>query len=295
LKFSLFFLFFSFRVFAASCCGGGANFPSLITGDYKSQLVSSLSHSSIIGHTNSNKQSVFHSKDNNERSQTLKLTGTLQFSESWQAGLSLPLVRKSFDRPGNFNNESGLGDIELHSAYEFMPEFSYSSWRPRGFFFTSLTLPTAPSINDQDVIFEVERARGQGFFILKSGVSFFKILGNWDFQFLGQIEQPLAKTFETRSSTLKKYPGLGWSALASFGHSPAGGDFRWGVALAPSSKAAVRNDQDQALSDSQFVWDTTLSLSYLVNFDWSVNFNYTDQTLFGPSKNATTIQRFSLN
>ena len=295
MKYSFLLFFFTFRIFAASCCGGGANFPGLITGDYKSQFVSSINHSSIIGHTNSNKESIFHSKDNNERSQTLKLTGTMQVSDLWQAGLSLPIVRKSFNRPGNTNTHSGLGDIELHGAYEFLPEYSYSSWRPRGFLFVSATLPTAPSINDPDVILEVERARGQGFMVLKSGFSFFKVLGNWDFQLLGQLEKPFARTFQTKGSSIQKHPGLGWSALASFGHSPFGGDFRWGMAFAPSSKAAVRNSENTLLSDSQFVWDTTLSLSYLVNFDWSVNFNYTDQTILGPSKNATLSRSSALS
>jgi hypothetical protein len=286
LKFSFLLFFISAKIYAASCCGGGANFPGLITGESKSQLSTSISHSSVIGHTDSNKKALFHSDDNKERSQTFKIVGAFKLNEDFQAGLAVPVVRRSINRQGKNADSTGLGDVEVYGAYEFLPELTYSAWKPKGYFFTGLTLPTAPSIHEAEVIRFSERARGKGFVIAKAGLSFFKINGNFDFQFLAQIEKPFSREFENTGFTVEKDPGFGWSSLVSMGYSPFGDNLRLGLSVAPSAKAAVRNKNNEVLSDSQFVWDTSLSASYLVSMEWTVSLTYNDQTILGPSKNA---------
>jgi hypothetical protein len=279
-------LLFSKNLLAASCCGGGANFPALITGDYKAQLSTSITNTSVVGHTTQDNKAIFHADDNNESSRILKIIGSYQVSDFWQVGAGLPIVSRKINRPSRDAATHGIGDVSLHTAYEFLPEFGYSEWKPRGFLFAQILFPTAPSIHKKDVILSPESARGQGFTTLSTGFSFFKIKGNWDFQWMGQLDTPIAREFDLANGSLKKHKGAGWSSLLAFGHSPAGGDWRLGMGLAPKSTGALRNDNGRILADSQFVWDTSFSLSYLYSFLWSINATYTDQTIMGPSRNA---------
>ena len=282
-------------MYAASCCGGGANFPALITGDYKSQLSAAFSTSAVIGHTDENNQSYFHADDNNEDSQTIRLIGSTMISERTQLGASLPFSRRVIDRSGVNRKDSGLGDIEFHGAYEILPEYGYSVWKPRGFLFSSLTLPTGPSIHDEEVVTSIERARGKGFTTLKTGLSFFKVWGNWDGQILAQVEKSFDRTFRYSGQEVTKKSDLSWGALLAFGHSPFASDFRWGLSIAPYYRGAIKNQSDVELAESQLVWDANISLSYMFSFDWSVNLIYSDQTIIGPSKNATLSRSSTLS
>lgn len=283
--------------FAASCCGGGANFPVLITGDFKSQVNSSLSYSSVIGDVDKGGTSTFRHADNNETTQTVKVDGSYLLSDYWQTGISIPIVKREKRVYGSHSESSGLGDVSAQLSFEFLPELRYSTWKPRGFTFLNLTLPTAPSIYDFNDPLGAD-ARGRGFYTIDLGVSFLKTRGAWDFTGSFSIFQPLNKRFSSRtgeSGMIYSTPGV--SVLLGAGYTPrVTSPWRFGLSLSPRYEGRkVIETSTSSASEAQMVWDTGSSVSYLYEKELAFSAQYLDQTLLGPAQNTTLSRTISVN
>ncbi|HWU43973.1 MAG TPA: hypothetical protein VN132_11065, partial [Bdellovibrio sp.] len=166
-------LLLSIKVYAASCCGGGFAFPALILGDDKALFTSSFSYGSVTDDVLPNGKWI-HRADNNQ-SETMKIDGAYLISDLWQTGMSVPVVSRQIDK----EDSMGLGDISINLGYEFLPELSYSEWKPKGLAFLQITLPTSPSVYDATNILAAD-SRGRGFFTLGPGMVFTKNWKAWD-------------------------------------------------------------------------------------------------------------------
>ena len=283
-------------VAAAPCCGGGSAIPSLISGDDLAQLGASVSHGSVIGDAPAQGIPVFRADGDLEQTQTLQLDGAYRFLDRYQAGLSLPLIRRYRQfASGTQNSSTGFGDARLDVAYEVLPEWGYSAWKPHGFLFLEGTVPLGPSIYDAQDSLLVD-ARSRGFYSLGLGTAFFKAVRHFDFAFSFEAHRSFSKTVQAAdSSSMIVTPGWGWSSMIGAGWSPEGGRFRVGMSLSPVYEGAIQTEGEvNSISDSQLVWNTGVQVGYQFRSDWSASLNYTDQTLMGPAKNVNLSRTVSL-
>jgi hypothetical protein len=286
------------RAQAAPCCGGGALLPSLITGDDRAQLTVTASQGAIIGDAPAQGVPVFRADGNAESTRALKLEGAAILAERLQAGLAVPVIARHRELGGaSADGSAGLGDVTADLGYEFLPEWTYSRYRPRGFGFVSLTLPTSPSIYDAKLAGGMD-ARGRGFVTLGLGAVFVKTLGDWDWVAQAEAHRSLPREFDFSDEgsdaasavdpgRLRLSPGWGGSLLAGVGLSPGGGDLRLGVSVSPAYEGAIQVEGIQsAPASSQLVWNTALQAGYAIAADWSASAAYVDQTLLGPARNS---------
>ncbi len=280
-------------VWAAPCCGGGSSLPSLITGDDRSQMSVLVSRGAIIGDAPPQGIPIFRSSEDAEEIDTINLSGAYLLTEGLQIGTVVPLIRRSREVGTDLAAAQGIGDLALDIAYEFLPEFSYSPWKPKGFLFVQSTLPTSPSIYDANEPYLLD-ARSRGFLSISLGAALLKTLGNWDFLLSAELHRALSRTFQNADgSTLTLSPGWGGSTIVGIGLSPGGGAFRMGLSLSPIYEDAIRSQGEiTSVSESQLVWNASLQFSYVLEGDWAVSAVYTDQTLVGPVKNVSLSRIF---
>ncbi len=270
-------LLFSLESNAAPCCGGTANVPSLITGDDRAQISTTFSSSYTVAESLVDGGVRYRHNSDNESTQTLRLDAATLLSDRFQLGTTLPILRRSRSRSGNQAESTGIGDIALNLGYELLPEWSYSSWRPKGILFLTTTLPTGGSIYESSALYRVD-SRGRGFYALSLGSLFLKNWGDWDLSLLGELHRAFSRTIQNDSGSLGLHPGWGASGSLSAGWNP--GAFRVGVALSPSFEEPVATDGIVVGSgEKSSLWTVALQLSYLVDPTLSTSLTYSDQTL----------------
>jgi hypothetical protein len=281
---------------AAPCCAASSAIPSLITGDDFAQVSASLSQGTVIGDAPAEGIPVFRSGSDSESTQVLRLEGAYLVMDRLQVSGGLPLVRRARESARGSSASSGVGDLSLGTAYELLPEWTYSSWRPRGFVFLQAVAPLGPSIHEASDAYLLD-ARGRGFFSLALGAAFVKTLGDWDATASLEAHRSLPKTVSRAggSSELRLSPGWGGSALVALGFSPGGGALRLGASLSPVFEGAVvSSGETAARSEPQLVWNTGLQATYLLSPSWSAGASYVDQTLAGPARNSSLSRTLSL-
>lgn len=275
-------------LYASTCCGGGVNFPQLITGDFQGQLSTSLSQQKIVGDVSKDGKATFRHPENKETGQTLKLEGSYLLSEYWQVGASIPVSHKEKDQFGKQGSSQGLGDLSGLLAYEFLPESTYSLVKPRGFLFSKVTLATAPSLYDSQNSLALD-ARGKGFMTFTLGAAFLKIIEGFDLAFLAALQKSIPRNFQRpNEDKVRVSPGLGGALLFAGGYSPQGLNWRFGFSISPQYEGPrIIKGDFSSKSAPQLVWDSSLAISYLYSPEWMVVGSYIDQTFIGPAKNSS--------
>lgn len=284
---------------AAPCCAGGGSLPAMITGDEATQLTLTTSAGTVIGDAPAEGIPVFRSSRVRESSQLLKIDAATVLPgelDRWQAGVSVPMTRHDFWRADSGSNSPmALGDVQLGTAFAFLPEWSYSAWKPKGFVFAQLTLPTGRSIYESAATDAVD-AGGKGFTTASAGMILVKRWSTWDASLTAQVSRSFGRDFAAISGSepLSVAPFWGASASASVGWSR--GAFRAGLRLQPVYTQALTTSTPSSLSVSSYKlsWDTGLDATWLVNDDWSLSGSYVDQTLLGPAVNASLSRTVSV-
>lgn len=268
--------------------------PALLTGDDRAQMSLAVSQGSVIGDAPDQGAPVFRAPSDSELTQIMQLNGAYLVADRLQLGAGIPLERRSREIDSSTTSAQGLGDIALDIAYELIPEWSYSRWRPHGFVFFQTTLPTGPSVYEASSPYLLD-ARGRGFLSLATGAVLTKSFGDWDFLLSAEGHRSFSRNVQTPDgSSLGLSPGWGGSAVAGAGFSPSGTPFRIGVSLSPIFEQGISAAGEvNAVSDSQLVWNTSAQLSYAIEADWSASIVYTDQTLVGPAHNVSLSRTLS--
>jgi hypothetical protein len=254
----------------AACCGSSVAVPAIITGDDRAQVSASFSHMEIF--TDVGSDSIWRRRARSETKETLKLEAAHIFKDRWQAGATVPLV------------DGEQGDLSLNVAYEFLTNWDYHPWRPKGFVYFQMTAPTGISPYDGKPPGDVT---GKGFYTPSIGAFLLKDVGRWDFYSGLLLRQPLARDFETADSSGRLHPGLGGQLSLGAGRRLSR-ELRLGALLVweyddpikvtgptPSSGAVERGCSAVA------------SASYDLNGEKTVSFAYTDQSLFGSPTNTS--------
>ena len=283
---------FSSAARAAPCCGGGSAAPTILTGDDDFQFSASVADSQVVGDAPPSGVPIFRADGDSEQMQTLRIDGAFLLTDRWQAGASIPFIRRSRSTPTiPGTSASGLGDIGVSSAYEILPEWEYSPWKPRGFAFVQGLIPAGGSIYESS--FDASdpwglSARGRGFYALGAGTVLLKSWGDWDAALIGEAHRSFARTFSTSEGDLHLTPGWGGSAALAGGYSLTRVPLRFGLVISPSYEGGVTADGAiSSVSDSQLVWNTSLLLGWMLGHDSTLSAVYTDQTLLGPASNAS--------
>lgn len=282
---------------AAPCCSSSAAAPSIVSGDSDAQVTVTGSRGTVIGDAPDQGRAVFRSANDSETTQTYRIDAAKVFFDRYQAGVSVPLVLREVNRPSTHAKATRFGDVRFTGAYEALPEWSYSVWKPKGFIFLQATLPTARSIYDAREVAGVD-ATGRGFYNLALGALFVKTWGAWDVYSIPEAHYSFPRTFDGYggSEPLRVSPRWGTSLALAVGYSPRQSNLRFGFRVQPvfSQAKIVESSTGRTEANPQQTWDTSFEAAYLLGDEETLVSSYTDQTLLGPARNSTLSRTFSL-
>lgn len=280
----LFLLLFSLltsqsSAWAAACCGGGFAAPSIIAGDDKAQLTTSYSYSEVVI-DNVDSRGVWRKWDTHQQVQTFRIEGAHLISDRWQAGGSIPIVQRSRLE----QSYSGLGDVTGAVAYEYLPDWDYNPYRPKGIGFLQLTLPTGKSKAESEI--GGLDSRGNGFWALGLGTLLTKSLGHWDLFSNFEIHRSFDKQVSSSqvNGTLK--PGFGGNFGLGGGFNTSSWRFGSSITWAHEDPIDIQGTTTSKGSVERYATGV-FSASYLAGREWAGTFSYSDQTLFGSPINTS--------
>lgn len=282
LFFNFIFIFLSSaNVYAAACCGGGGAVPAIISGDDEAQISTSISTTEVIVN-NVDSSGVWRKWDQHQKVQTFKIDAAHIFSDRWQAGISLPVMQRTL----NEQTYSGLSDVAVSVGYEVLPEWNYSSWRPKGISFMQLTVPTGQSKFESEV--GGLDSRGNGFWALGIGTLLTKTFVNWDAFSTIELHASRNQDIQTTSFQGSVQPGYGGNLGFGLGYNLT--DYRIGSSVTWTYEDPIDTESNLGIKQKGSVerYATAVaSLSYLANDQWSGTVSYSDQTLIGSPLNTS--------
>lgn len=264
---------------AAACCGGGSAAPALINSDDKAQISTSYGFTEVYA-DNVDSRGVWSRGEEHQKVQTLRIEGAHVFGDRWQAGFALPVIeRTQFDE-----SHSGLGDVSTQVGYEYLPDWDYNPYRPKGIGFLQLVLPTGKARAESDS--GSLESRGNGFWALGVGTLLSKTIQKFDVYTLLEVHRSFAKKYSNSQSSGEIQPGFGGNFALGGGYNLK--DFRIGTSLAWTYEDPV--DLEGTIDSkgaSERYGTAALSFSYLANDHWSYTATYSDQTLIGSPVNTS--------
>ncbi len=266
---------------AAACCGGGFAAPSVIAGDDKAQLTTSYSTTEVVV-DNVDAQGIWRRWDAHQQVKTFKIEGAHVFWDRFQVGFSVPVIQRSRESL----NYSGLGDVSTSLGYEYLPDWNYNPFRPKGIGFLQLTLPTGKSKADSDV--GGLDSRGNGFWALGLGTLLTKTWAKFDSFVSLEAHRSFGKEVSSSQFSGKLEPGYGGNLGIGLGYNIK--DYRFGSSVTWAYEDAVKTSSNSGSSNEGSIERYAagvLSASYMASDEWSGTFSYSDQTLFGSPVNTS--------
>jgi len=264
---------------AAACCGGGFALPSLIAGDDKAQISSSYSFSELAI-DNVDSRGIWRKWDQHQSVQTFKIEGAHLLSDRWQAGLSVPIIRRSLTG----QNYSGLGDVAASVAFEYLPDWDYNPIRPKGIGFFQLTTPTGKSKAESEV--GGLDSRGNGFWAIGLGTLLSKSIRNVDGFVSLEGHRSLRKEFSNSQMNGTLNPGFGGSLGLGGGFNTRSWRFGTSITWFYEDPVSVRGNVNFDGFLERYATGV-LAASYMPSDEWSGTLSYADQTLFGSPVNTS--------
>lgn len=280
LSFILLFNFFlSQNVFAAACCGGGSAAASIITSDDQAQVSTSLTAMEVVV-DNVDSEGIWRKWNQHQQVKTFRIEAAHIISDLWQVGAAVPIIQRSkLDK-----TYSGLGDIVGSLGYEYLPEWNYSQYRPKGIGFLQLTLPTGKAKADSEV--GGLDSRGNGFWALGIGTLLTKVILEWDFVTSLEVHKGFNKTVSNSNLQGALQPGFGGNFGLGAGYNFK--DYRIGSNIIWTYEDPIKVDAVLISNGTVERYATAaLSGSYLYDEEWSGTVTYSDQTLFGNPVNTS--------
>lgn len=272
-------LFTNSYAFGAACCGGGLSIPSLINGDDKAQLALTYSHTDVVVDS-VDSSGVWRKSEEHSRASSYKLEGAHIFSDRWQVGGSLTIVQREFAS----EQSSGVGDTAGLIGYEYLPDWDYNPYRPKGLGYFQITLPTGRSKAESEN--GALDSRGNGFLALGVGNLLSKIIGRWDGFANLDMHRSFPKSFSNSQYGGTLYPG--WGANWGFGSGYSLKAWRLGGSLVWTYEDPINIQGRLNIQGAAERYATlALSLSFAATDEWSGNLTYSDQTLFGDPVNTS--------
>lgn len=267
-------------VWAAACCGGGLSVPTIIISDDKAQFSASYGVTDVTI-DNVDSQGIWRRWDQHQKVQTLKIEGAHILADRWQAGVSVPVVTRQYGE----QSYSGLGDVATSLSYEYLSDWNYNPYRPKGIGFLQLNLPTGKSRADSEV--GGLDSRGNGFWSVGAGTMLSKSWTVWDVFMMLEWHRSFGKNINTSMIQGEVRPGNGSNIGFGFGYNWS--MYRAGFSVTQTSEDAIKIESVNGTTEQGLErWATmALSFSYLQSETWSWTLSYADQTVFGDPLNTS--------
>jgi hypothetical protein len=279
----------SVESFSSACCGGGSTFPSMILSDDQFQWAFAAGWAKTIGDVSPQGTSVFRAAQDQEWTQTYQISASHLLSDRWQAGFSFPFSGRSRSTGATSVSDWGMGDASVTLGFEAWPEYSYSQWRPRGYGFFQITVPTGGNVYESSLPFNVD-ARGRGLFQFAGGAIFVKSWTSWDSSLRLGVARSLPRRFQSADgSRIAIHPGWDATVALGVGYSPSQTNWRLGFVVAPDSTGATN------LARSKLLWTATAEIARTFHRQWTAALSYSDQTLLGPAQNTSLDRTLQLS
>ncbi len=163
----------------AACCASGGAIPTMITGDEAALVSASAAQGLVIGDAPPSGRPVFRNRDHDELTRSTRIKGALVFGDRFQVGAGVSFQQHTVSRTFSHSRAYGVGDTQAMAAYEYLPEWTYSSWKPKGFVFGQVIAPTGRSVYEARERSAID-ATGRGFWQAGLGNVFVKRWSSWD-------------------------------------------------------------------------------------------------------------------
>lgn len=266
--------------------------PSLITGDDKATMTTSFSQGQVDTDVTADNIWIKRS-DDKLTTKTLKIDGAMIFNDRFQAGASIPFQMRSQSHVSDENQSSGLGDISGLVGYEYLPDWDYNPWRPKGVGFLTLTLPTGKSIQESETISGID-SRGRGLWAIGVGTTLTKSWTHIDANSTFEVHRAFNKDVHNSQMDGTLKPGYGSSFGVGAGYNVK--DFRVGTSLTWTYEDAINVDGANSSTGSVERFATAaLQTSYVFDQGWAGTVSYADQTLMGSPIRTTLSKVWSLS
>lgn len=287
------------QALAAACCGGSSILPSLLTGDDKIQAQITYSTQNNLAYVDGNGNWWHMGKA--DTSTVLKFDFATLISDRFQIGATLPVTERFI---GPDSTPFAFGDAAVDIAYEAIPEWSYSSFMPKGIMYLQVTAPTGRSIYETTNPTAID-VTGRGFWAVAAGAILLKTWNNpwiggvWDSNLNFDFHLSQARHFANSWGDGTYVPGNGYDI--SFGGGWNKGDLRLGANLGILFEDAVNGIANPNTGEidltgtAQKSWTGSLIVSYMMSRHLSLGISYADQTLFGQPQNTYLTKTISIN
>jgi hypothetical protein len=265
---------------AAACCGGAFGVPSLILGDDRAQFTGSVAGSQV--ETDVGSDGHWTRRKDPQNIQIYRLEGAHLISDRWQVGALLPLQFNQRPNPNGPSKGQDIGDVALNVAYEALPEWEYSEWRPRGLVFMQLVVPTGraafQSANDSASL----DVTGHGFYSLGAGTALTKVFGHWDTLFLFEAHRSFSRTIHDliENAPMTARPGWGGTSSISLGYNFQQIRLGGAVSLTYEDPVGIDGSVSTAGSLERYAL-VSLSGAYLLSDRWATSLTYSNSSWIG--------------
>lgn len=267
---------------AASCCGGGSALPSLVTTDDRSQFATAFSISQIAI-DNVDGSGVWHKNENHQTTQTLKFDYAYVLDSDMQFGFTVPIVTKGFQD----KTYSGLGDVQAHIGYEYLPELDYNIYKPKGFVYSGLIFPTGFS-KFRSFQGGVD-SRGQELWGLTFGHVLVKNYMQFDVMNVVDVHHYFDQNLKkVNGENIKiRHSGVGGQMAISGGYNTDKARLGLSMAWIYESPISIESQLDHDQGYIEKYGQVSLAYSYMLSELQGFTVSYSDQTLVGSPLNTS--------
>ncbi|MDA9189788.1 hypothetical protein N9O57_02285, partial [bacterium] len=200
-------------------------------------------------------------------------------------------VKNSKEIKTKSESDTGLLDPSIFLAYEILPEYSYSVWRPRIFMVFAQSIPIERSKYEATNILRTD-AMSSGFYESSLGLVMTKNYNYFDLSYDLNFKKGLKRQILMGEITVD--PGLELSTSFSVGYNPKALPLRIGSSISYHRQSDTKFfPQTFAPSFSKYYSSLGVNLAY--RFDlFSLKLNYNDQSFFGKARNVEISQSIGL-
>jgi len=279
LIFFLFALFFPFKLHASSCCGGGSSSSLILLDDDLSSISLGMNFRNDLGQTDGEGWASFNEEGIVDKQSSLNIQWQRLLNESIQIAFKSGLSEKTIFKQKRYEKKSGLSETELQTTYEFLPEYNYSLYKPRGFVFLKASIPGSPSLYDSksNIFSDV---RGTGLYSLSSGAFFIKRFSTISLKSAIEWQHIFGRTFQTKAFKLHDYNKFNFPMSMGFSLDPMpftiGAGLTWNYQSAKKFTGSINNQ-----SQSEYFWETSAFINWVISREKSLGLSYSDSTLVG--------------
>ncbi len=241
-----------------------------------------MSYRNDLGQTDNDGWASFHNDKTTDYQNALNLQYQNQLFDRFQLAAKSSFIQKVMNKQGRDESTYGLGDLDLQTTYEYLPEYTYSAYKPRGFVYGKVTIPNSKSLYDsRSVIFS--DVRGSGLYAVSLGNLFLKKIGASTLKGGVELQHLFGRNFNQGqlSDYNKVIVPLGYAYDLDPIPLAIGFNSTWNY----QTKKELRGDIT-LVSAKEYFWETGAFVNWVVDRNQTWGLNYSDSTLVGKNINS---------